>query len=166
MTPKLNGRLKYIPRTIRVQPDSRFVAIEAFAADSTFFDPFGIEFGSYHCRAQLESVVEENVPGSVLKFHRLTEGPALDEQIVDRFGDKAFVRVAHIAGFMRSVARLSQKGQEGDFGATVMFLAKVGQDVIPLRVGLFDYSEAPTQRFSFGATHALPDIHMGIIAHY
>ncbi|TSC63348.1 MAG: hypothetical protein Athens041674_176 [Parcubacteria group bacterium Athens0416_74] len=166
MNEKLNGRLKYVARTLRMEAVSRFTAGKAFATDSKMFDPFGIELEDYCCRDQLMGIVEHDVPERVLKFHRLTEGPAVHDQIVERFGEKSFVHVAHVASFMRSMVRLFKSGKEGDLGATVNFLVQADKDIIPIRVGAFDYRDDPKRRFTFGATHALPNIHMGLIAHY
>ena len=163
---KLNGRLRYVARTMRMPPEPRFAAAEVFSPESAHFAPHGFALGSYCYRDELGRIIETNVPGAGLKFHRLTEGPAEHEQIIERFGERSFVKVAHIAGFMRNVVRLSRKGQLGELAATVTFLVRASEKVIALRVGLFDYIEPPTLRFSFGATHELPDIHMGLIGHY
>lgn len=166
MDMKLNGRLKHVARTVHVNPANEFSAAEAFSAESALFKPYGFQLDGYCCHDQLMRIVEKDVPRSVLKFHRLTEGPAVLDQIVERFGERSFVRAAHVASYMQRLAQLFKNGQHGDLGATVNFLVRAGDGIIPIRVGAFDYHDDPKQRFTFGATHELPDIHMGLIAHY
>lgn len=161
---RLNGRLKHVPRTMRVHPVPHFVAATAFATKSNESFP-DIDLESFCYRNELLRIEERNVAGGMLKFHRLTEGPAALDDIVERFGESTFVRAAHIASFMQRLTRLVRTQSEDDFESTVTFFIRTEEQPIAVRVGYFDRSNKP-RHFSFGATHPLPDVHMGLIGHY